>query len=190
MSSVCVPAQKICPNMLRGFCMGGDCKDYSHDIRDPRMGSAAFNLMNKQCLWVHLGKYSNFSYRLEEKIRKYIGEIKRIDFVPMKGDIDKGGAYWCAVIHFSSIGQKAVDLLRFGKAIFVKNRKNFVRFTLLRAEVKEKKDLEERQLVAEAAIQARNALFAAKKAALKTELIACMHSHVTEEDVWNGALDW
>ena len=61
---------------------------------------------------------------------------------------------------------------------------------LMRTEVKEKENLEERQLVAEAAIQSQKALFAAKKAVRKTDHFTWVQSHVTEEDVWNGELDW
>ena len=61
---------------------------------------------------------------------------------------------------------------------------------LMRTEVKEKENLEERQLVAEAAIQAQKALFAAKKALRKMEHFVWVKCCVTEEDVWNGKLDW
>ena len=187
MSSVCVPTQDICPNLLRGFCPG--C-ERSHNVWDSRMGCAAFNLNFGKCLWVHLGKWTNLSLRVQKKIEKHLGKIKRIDFVPMKGRPDKGGAYWCAVIHFVSISQWAIDELLSGRAIFVKSSNNAVRLMLMRTEVKEKKDLEERQLVAEAAIQAQKALFAAKKAVRNTECFVWVQFHVTEEDVWNGALDW
>ena len=187
MSSVCMPAQDICPNLLRGFCSG--C-ERSHNVWDSRMGCAAFNLNFGKCIWVHLGKWSNLSLRVQKKIEKHLGKIKRIDFVPMNGRPDKGGAYWCAVIHFVSISQWGIDELLSGRAIFVKSSNNAIRLMLMRTEVKEKKDLEERQLVAEAAIQAQKALFAAKKAVRNTECFVWIPSHVTEEDVWNGALDW
>jgi len=189
MSSVCVPTQDICPNMMRGFCPKPGCKR-SHNVWDSRMGCAASNLNFDKCLWVHLGKWANLSLRVQKKIEKHLGKIKRIDFVPMKGRLDKGGAYWCAVIHLVSIRQWAIDELLSGRAIFVKGSKTNVRIMLMRTEVKEKKDLEERQLVAEAAIQAQKALFAAKKAARNTELFVWVRFNGKEEDVWNGGLDW
>ena len=154
------------------------------------MGFAAFNLNFAKCLWVHVGKWSNLSLRVQKKIEKHLGKIKRIDFVPMKGHPDKGGAYWCAVIHFVSISQWAIDELLSGRAIFVKSSNSEVRLMLMRAEVKEKKDLEERQLVAEAAIQSQKALFVAKKAVRKIDHFTWFQCHVTDDDVWNGALDW
>ena len=186
MSSACVATQDICPNLLRGFCPG--C-ERSHNVWDSRMGCSAFNLNFEKCLWVHLGKWANLSLRVRKKIEKHLGKIKRIDFVPMKGRPDKGGSYWCAVIHFVSISQWAIDELLSGRAIFVKSSNKVVRLMLMRTEVKEKKDLEERQLVAEAAIQAQKALFAAKKAVSNTECFAWIQSHVTEEEVLRSVLD-
>ena len=76
MSSVCVPAKEICPNMLRGFCAG--CKE-SHNIWHPLMGCAASNLVFNRSVWCYLGKWDNLSRRLQKAIENAVGKMKRID---------------------------------------------------------------------------------------------------------------
>ena len=85
------------------------------------------------------------------------------------------------MIHFESIRRSTVDLLLTGRAIFIEDSKKKVRFTLFRSEKKEKKDIEENQLIAEASAQAQKALLAAKKALRKTEEIVWKSDFVTEE---------
>ena len=153
------------------------------------MGSSAFNLTYNNCVWVHLGKTPFFTRRIMRRVLRVFGEIKRVDLVPMIGHPDKGGPYWCGVIHFESIKQSAVDILLSGKAIFIEDSKKKVRFTLFRSEKKEKNELEENQLVAEASAQAQKALLAAKKALRKTEGFVWNCDFVTEEDIWNGEFD-
>ena len=42
-----------------------------------------------------------------EKIEKYLGKINRL--ILSYEEFTIGGAYWCAVIHFVSISQWAID---------------------------------------------------------------------------------
>ena len=185
MTAVC-SSVNFCPNLLMGYCDG--CSR-NHNIWDPRMGSSAFNLTYNNCVWVHLGKTPFFTRRIMRRVLRVFGEIKRVDLVPMIGHPDKGGPYWCGVIHFESIKQSAVDILLSGRAIFIEDSKNKVRFTLFRSEKKEKNELEENQLIAEASAQAQKALLAAKKALRKTEGFVWNCDFVTEEDIWNGEFD-
>lgn len=137
MTSICLPVD-FCPNLLSGYCDG--CSR-NHNVWDPRMGSSAFNLTFNNCVWVHLGKTPFFTRRIMRRMLRIFGEIERQDLVPMIGHPDKGGPYWCAVIHFESIRQSTVDLLLSGRAIFIEDSKKKVRFTLFRSEKKRKMNL-------------------------------------------------
>ena len=124
------------------------------------MGRAAMNLIVGNCLWVRMGHSPYFTRGIIRTATDIFGPIVRVDLVPMKGNPAKGGPYWCAVMHFASVKQAAIDELMLGRAIFIQH----VRFTLLRSSKRPRSELEPCQIAAEAAVQAQKAAFAAAKA--------------------------
>ena len=149
---VCVPAgTPACFNLERGFCRFGDGCRFSHSAEEiPWMLQAILNL-NRGVVWFNLGKNREFSTAEKEAIEDVMGFVKDFDPVRMPGNPDKGGEYFCAVVHFESIKNEAFQTLASGNCI----KFGTPRAQLFRSEIKPREEIKPKQAADSAALQCR-----------------------------------
>jgi hypothetical protein len=147
----CVPVgTPVCFNLKKGYCRFGDKCHFSHSASDIPWKLTAILNLNRGVVWFHIGKKMFISQATMKNIEKVIGTVKRVDFVRMPGNAEKGGQFWCAVFHFNDIQGKAYRTIASGKCIrFEKG----IRAQLFRSEIKPEEEIRAKQAADEAALQ-------------------------------------
>jgi len=152
----CVPVgTPACFNLEKGFCRFGNGCRFSHSARDIPWKLGAILNLNRGVVWFHVGKTQAISPIVRASIKNVIGSVKRIDFVRMPGNPNKGGQYWCAVIHFDNIKENAFRTLASGNCIRFEEG---VRAQLFRSEIRPEEEIRAKKAADAAALQCLEAV--------------------------------
>lgn len=152
----CLPTDSVaCNNFKFGYCRFGSRCRFSHEWSEfPWLMRALMNL-HKGVLWVHLGKSAGFSEEIRKSMEMKIGVIKRVDLVRMPGNPKKGGQFWCAVVYFKSVSDKAHGVLASGNCIRFGRE---IRVQLFRSDTKSKDTIVAKNAAQTASIQCAKAI--------------------------------